>query len=93
MSHVFPLNQLTVGQRMRLVRVEGGMRLQRRLLALGLSIGGELELVQRRDGGVVVARGANRVALGEGVAHKLFAEVLECRWTSGVRLCAISSPD
>jgi len=76
-SHVFPLNQLTVGQRMRLVRVEGGMRLQRRLLALGLSIGGELELVQRRDGGVVVARGANRVALGEGVAHKLFAEVLE----------------
>jgi ferrous iron transport protein A len=76
-SHVIPLNQLTVGQRMRLVRVEGGMRLQRRLLALGLSIGGELELVQRRDGGVVVARGANRVALGEGVAHKLFAEVLE----------------
>lgn len=76
-SRLIPLNQLTVGQRLRLVRVDGGMRLQRRLLALGLSIGGELELVQRRDGGVVVARGANRVALGEGVAHKLFAEVLE----------------
>jgi hypothetical protein len=26
---------------------------------------------------VVLARGGNRVALGEGVAHKLYAEVLD----------------
>lgn len=76
-SRVVSLNELAVGQRMRLVRVDGGQRLQRRLLALGLSIGGEARLVQRRNGGVVLARGGNRVALGEGVAHKLFAEVLE----------------
>jgi hypothetical protein len=35
-----------------------------------------VELVQRRGGGVVLASGGNRVALGEGVAHRLFAEVL-----------------
>jgi hypothetical protein len=33
--------------------------------------------VQRRGGGVVLARGANRVALGEGVAHRLYAEVID----------------
>lgn len=77
MSRVVPLSDLPVGQRLRLVRVDGGRRLQRRLLALGLSLGGELELVQRRGGGVVLARGANRVALGEGVAHKLYAEVVD----------------
>jgi ferrous iron transport protein A len=76
-SQLVSLNELPVGQRVRLVRVDGGQRLQRRLLALGLCIGGEVKLVQRRGGGVVLARGGNRVALGEGVAHKLYAEVLD----------------
>jgi ferrous iron transport protein A len=77
LSQLIPFDDLVVGQRIRLVRVDGGQRLQRRLLALGLSVGGEAELVQRRPGGVVLARGANRVALGEGVMHKLYAEVLD----------------
>ena len=77
MSEVRPLNELAIGQRMRLIRVAGGHRLKRRLLALGLSVGGEVEIVQRRDGGVVLARGGNRVALGSGVAHKLYGEVLD----------------
>ena len=77
MSRIVPFNDLVVGQRIRLARVDGGRRLQRRLLALGLNIGGEAELVQRRPGGVVLARGANRVALGEGVMQKLYAEVLD----------------
>ena len=77
MSEVRPLSELAIGQRMRLVRVSGGRRLKRRLLALGLNLGGEVEIVQRRDGGVVLARGGNRVALGFGVAHKLFGEVLD----------------
>lgn len=76
-SRIVPVSELDVGQRLRLVRVDGGQRLQRRLLALGLAIGGEAELVQRRPGGVVLARGGNRVALGEGVAHRLYAEVIE----------------
>jgi ferrous iron transport protein A len=71
------VSELAVGQRLRLVGVDGGMRLRRRLLALGLTLGGEAELVQRRGGGVVLARGANRVALGAGVADKLIAEVLD----------------
>lgn len=77
LPQVVSLNQLPVGQRLRLVRIEGGQRLKRRLLALGLNIGGEVELIQRRADGVVLACGANRVALGGGVAQRLFAEVLD----------------
>lgn len=77
LTRIVPVSELAVGQRIRLVKVDGGQRLQRRLLALGLSVGGEAELVQRRGRGVVLARGANRVALGEGVAHRLYAEVLD----------------
>lgn len=76
-AKLYPLCDLLTGQRARLVRIDGGHRLQRRLLALGLSVGGEIQLLHRRGGGVVVAQGGTRVALGEGVAHKLFAEVLE----------------
>jgi Fe2+ transport system protein FeoA len=77
MSELLPLTELPVGQRLRLVRVDGGERLRRRLMALGISIGGHVELVQRRGGGVVLARDGNRVALGAGIAHRLYAEPLE----------------
>ena len=76
-AQVLPLAVFPVGKRMRLVRVDGGRLLKRRLLALGLCVGGEAEMVQRRPGGIVIARGGNRVALGEGLAHKLFAEALD----------------
>lgn len=77
MSRTVWLNEVAPGQRARLVRIDGGRRLQRRLMALGLSIGQELDLLQHRDGGVVVARGSNRVALGEGIARKLQAELID----------------
>jgi ferrous iron transport protein A len=79
MSHgatLLPLSEAAIGKRFRLVEINGGHRLTRRLLALGLGLGTELEVVQRRGRGVVVARGGNRVALGEGVAQKLMGEAL-----------------
>jgi ferrous iron transport protein A len=76
-KNVVPLSDLPVGQRLKLVHIDGGRQLKQRLLALGISEGGELRLVQRRDGGVVLAQGGSRVALGHGIAHRLLAEVLE----------------
>ena len=77
MSHIVSLTQLPVGQRLRLVRVEGGLGLRRRLLSLGVHIGGEMKLVHRHGGRVVLARGNNRIALGEGISHCLYAEALD----------------
>jgi ferrous iron transport protein A len=73
---ILQLDTPPVGQRLRVVAIHGGDRLRRRLLSLGLVVGGEVELVQRRGGGVVVAQGGNRVALGQGVAQKVTVEVI-----------------
>lgn len=56
----------------RLVEIRGGRRLIRRLLALGLHQGTQLSVVQRRGQGLVVAAGDGRVAMGFGVAEKLW---------------------
>lgn len=76
-SPVLPLNETTVGRRLRLVSIDGGDALRRRLLSLGLATGGIVEVVHRRGGGVVVARDGNRVALGQGMAQKVLVEVVE----------------
>jgi ferrous iron transport protein A len=76
MPEIRPMTDIPVGQRIRLVRIEGGRELTRRLLALGLSINEEVEILQHRGRGVVVARGGNRIALGGGIAEKLMAELL-----------------
>ncbi len=70
------MTEIPVGRRARLVKIEGGRELTRRLLGLGLSINEEVEVLQHRGRGVVVARGGNRIALGGGVAEKLMAELL-----------------
>ncbi|MDX1345739.1 MAG: FeoA domain-containing protein [Sedimenticolaceae bacterium] len=70
------MTEIPVGRRARLVKIEGGRELARRLLGLGLSINEEVEVLQHRGRGVVIARGGNRIALGGGVAEKLMAELL-----------------
>lgn len=65
------LSDTPVGQKVNLISIKGGRDITRRLLALGLAIGNEVEVLQHRGRGVVVAKGSNRVALGEDVAQML----------------------
>jgi ferrous iron transport protein A len=65
------LAKLPLGSRARICQIKGGRVLTHRLLSLGLRVGSEIELTQRRGGGVVVACEGTRVALGAGVAEKL----------------------
>jgi ferrous iron transport protein A len=76
MPEIRPMTEIPVGQRARLVKIEGGRELTRRLLALGLGMNQEIEVLQHRGRGVVVARDGNRIALGGGIAEKLMAELL-----------------
>lgn len=76
-SDILPLNQLGAGQRARLTQINGDRQLSRRMLGLGLRRGVEVDIVQRRRNGVVIARGETRIALGTGVAEKIMAEPLE----------------
>jgi len=69
------LSETPVGWKVRLVAIDGGRQLVRRLLSLGLPVGAEIEILHHRGSGVVVARQGNRVALGKGIAEKVYAEV------------------
>ncbi|NEX19183.1 ferrous iron transport protein A [Thiorhodococcus mannitoliphagus] len=56
----------------RLTEIRGGRHLTRRLLALGLRQGSSLCVVQRRGQGLVLASGDARIAVGSGIAEKLW---------------------
>jgi len=68
------LSQCQPGQRVRLLEIHGGRELNKRLRALGLAAGDEVEVLHRGRGGVVVGREGVRLALGTGVAVKLLVE-------------------
>lgn len=70
------LSQLRVGQHVRITEIRGGREMTRRLLSLGLRVGTEVDVLHRRGQGVVVARAGIRVALGAGVADKLYVTPL-----------------
>ncbi|MCP4993002.1 MAG: ferrous iron transport protein A [Gammaproteobacteria bacterium] len=75
MNTSIPVNQLEVGTPARITEIRGNMT--RRLLSLGLRIGSEVSVVQRRGLETVVASGNNRVALGGNVAGLLLTQPLK----------------
>ena len=71
------LSETPVGRRARVVAIDGGRELARRLLSLGLCVGTEIEVLHHRGRAVVVGSQGNRLALGAGMADKVRAEVLD----------------
>ena len=67
----FPLMMADEGARVRVVALNGGAGLDRRMTEMGLNVGAELVVRQRQGGGLVVMRGETRFALGGGMAHKI----------------------
>ena len=66
------LGSMPVGVHALVVRVNGDRDITRRLLSLGLRVGSEVVVLQRRGRSVVVANGAGtRVALGATIAEKV----------------------
>jgi len=70
-DHPFALTQAAIGQPVRLVRIDGGKKLTRRLIELGLTPGVRLRVLQDSGGPVILAVRDSRIALGRGMAEKL----------------------
>ncbi|TCJ15514.1 ferrous iron transport protein A [Parasulfuritortus cantonensis] len=73
----FPLSMADEGARVRVVALRGGSGLSKKMTEMGLNVGSELSVRQRQGGGMVVARGETRYAIGGGMAHKVWVERLE----------------
>ncbi|HOV03000.1 MAG TPA: FeoA family protein [Hyphomicrobiales bacterium] len=69
---MFPLALAAEGEKVRIAALRAGKGLSRRLTDLGLPLGAEIRVMQRRPGGaMIVGRDALRVALGAGMAQKV----------------------
>ncbi|MEA5419999.1 FeoA family protein [Spirulina sp. CCNP1310] len=68
----FPLAMATVGDRLWIVQIQGGHRIMRRLIDLGLTQGSEITVVSRTDSGsMIVGFQGCRIGLGAGIAHRV----------------------
>jgi len=77
----FPLAMAQEGERVRISLLRGGKGLEMRLTSLGLNVGSDLLVSQRRGNNLVVIRGETRFALGAGMAQKIM--VVRLRGDSG----------
>ncbi len=64
----------SAGQRLLITGHRGGRMLRARLLALGLNLGQEVEVLQNNRGLIIIGINGGRVALGRGISQKILAE-------------------
>jgi Fur family ferric uptake transcriptional regulator len=65
-----PLTMISPGERVTVAGFNGGMQIRKRLSDMGISIGQEIEVLNR-GGPVIVSIKGSRIALGKGLAHKI----------------------
>jgi Fe2+ transport system protein FeoA len=70
----YSLAMAAPGQKVRITGHRGGRMLRARLLALGLNMGQEVEVLQNNRGLIIIGINGGRVALGRGISQKILAE-------------------
>jgi Fe2+ transport system protein FeoA len=71
------LSAVPAGARVRITGYRGGRMLRARLLALGLNLGQEVEVLQNNRGLLIVGVNGGRIALGRGITQKITTESVE----------------
>ena len=70
------LADFPAGRRVRITGHRGGRMLRARLLAMGLNLGREVDVIQNNRGLIIVGVNGGRVALGRGISQKIVAELV-----------------
>jgi Fe2+ transport system protein FeoA len=72
------LAMVSSGETVRIVSIEGGQGVRRRLADLGLNLGEVISVVQsNHHGPMILAVKESRLAIGRGVAHKIMVEAFQ----------------
>ena len=72
-----PLSKATAGKYVRVVSINAGWGLQRRLADMGLTPGLKVRVVgSQRPGSVVLDVRGSRLALGRGISHKIVVDIV-----------------
>ncbi len=74
---VIPLAELPTGARGKIVSIDAGQGLTRRLIQMGLFPGAEIEVLLNEGRGLILVRVRGlEVAISRGIAMKILVEVL-----------------
>jgi Fe2+ transport system protein FeoA len=60
-----------VGRTVEVTGIDAGKNMELRLKGMGISVGSCLSIIQRRSGGIVIAREGSRWVIGRGMAGKI----------------------
>ena len=72
-----PLALASEGERLRIVSLRGGRGFHEKLVSMGLNVGDEIEVIQRRAGGtVLIAKEGTRYGMGGGMAQKILVAMI-----------------
>jgi Fe2+ transport system protein FeoA len=72
-----PLTEAKPGALVQLVAINGGRKLARRIVELGLTPGVKLKVLHDSGGPMIIAVRDSRIALGRGMAEKLSVSLME----------------
>ena len=72
-----PLSQAPIGRPLILDNIDGGRKFNHRLIELGLTPGVRLRILQDSGGPLIIAVRDSRLALGRGMAKKIFVSLAE----------------
>lgn len=70
------LSNISVGQSVRLIRVNAGRRLSHRLAELGLTPGIEFSVLRDNGGPLLISVRDSRIAIGRGMANKISVDLI-----------------
>lgn len=87
-THIYPLSMAAEGESVQVVTATGGKTLLRRLVAMGIMDGSELEVINRHtDSGIVIRCGENRWSIGQSMAQKvLVCAVLKMKMNNNISI-------
>ena len=72
-----PLALAGEGESLRIISLRGGRGFHEKLVSMGLSVGDEIEVIQRRGGGtVLIAKEGIRYGMGGGMAQKILVTII-----------------
>lgn len=75
MKRILPLAALPEGCKGKVVKVEAGLGLVRRLGEMGFVKGARVKMLRSTSGPIMVQLYGSRIALGRGVASRIIVEV------------------
>jgi len=68
------LSQLNKGENCKIQKISAGFMATKRLYEMGLNSGAQVKVVKNDIGPVIVSLYGNKIAVGRGLAEKIFVE-------------------